>query len=218
MARKYEMQKRKAAAAETRARIIAAAHALLNHEPSTLTLQEVAKAAGITRAAVYKSVGSRRALLAAVFEDQGRLVDFDRVLRAAQLEDPAEAVIETVRESCRAWAVMPGAIRKTLALAVVDAEIGELVGRYEGYRRAEMTALATRAHRAGILKVQQTVDEAAATLTLLTGFAAFDHHALNADRHKAADHLVQVVTAALGIANDAAPRRARRVLRRQSHS
>lgn len=69
-------------------------------EGTSLSLIEVAAAAGVSRATIYKSVGSRPALLAAVFEDQGRLIQFDRMLAAAQVDDPVQAILATVRESC----------------------------------------------------------------------------------------------------------------------
>ena len=142
MGRSYDMRTRARVAAGTRASILEAAHRLLNQRDiPALTLQEVAAAAGVSRATIYKSVGSRVRLLAAVFEDQGRLIGFDRVLAAIQMDDPAVAVVATVRESCRAWSVMPDAIRKTLALAALDAEVGQLVRDYERHRRARLAAL-----------------------------------------------------------------------------
>lgn len=200
MPRSYDMRKRGRAAADTHARIIEAAHRLLNQrDGGALALQEVADAAGVSRATIYKSVGSRRDLLAAVFEDQGRLLGFDRVLAAMRFEDPARAIVATVRESCRAWAVMPDAIRKTLALAVIDAEVGELVQQYERYRRAELAGLARRASLGVVLRARLRVSEAAATLALLTSFPAFDQLRLEHDAATATGHLVRMTKASLGL-------------------
>lgn len=199
MGRSYDMRQRGQSAAGTRAGIIAAAHRLLGRREGTLTLQEVAEAAGVSRATVYQSVGSRVALLAAVFEDQGRLLGYHRVLAALELPDPARAVVAAVRESCRAWAVMPEAIRKTLALAVIDVAAGELVERYERYRRAELAALARRAHRAGALGRGVSAQYAAVALALLTGFPAFDQLRLTHNPPQATRQLVRMARAALGI-------------------
>jgi AcrR family transcriptional regulator len=194
------MRGRAEAAARTRAGIIEAAHALLERPERTgLTVQEVADAAGVTRATVYKSVGSRRALLTAVFEDQGGRVDYGRVRAAASLADVREALEETVRESCRAWSVSPASIRKTLALAVLDEEAGELVSRYEGYRRGEMAVLARRAHRAGALGAGVTVADATAVLVVHTSFAAFDLLSEAGGVGRATEQLVRSACAALGV-------------------
>jgi AcrR family transcriptional regulator len=206
MGRSYDMRTRARVAAGTRASIVEAAHRLLNQRDSTaLTLQEVAAAAGVSRATIYKSVGSRARLLAAVFEDQGRLIGFDRVLAAIQMDDPAVAVVATVRESCRAWSVMPDAIRKTLALAALDAEIGQLVRDYERYRRARLAALARRACRAGAPGTRPRVRDAAATLALLTSFTTFDQLRLEHDRRRSTDLLVRMAKALLGIGQEVEP-------------
>lgn len=203
MGRRYDMRTRTRAAAGTRAAIVDAAHRLLNQRESTaLTLQEVAAAAGVSRATIYKSVGSRARLLAAVFEDQGRLIGFDRVLAAIQMDDPAVAVVATVRESCRAWSVMPNAIRKTLALAALDAEIGQLVRTYERHRRARLAALARRVCRAAAKGTRPRVRDAAATLALLTSFTTFDQLRLEHDTSRSTDLLLRMARALLGIAHD----------------
>ena len=154
----------------------------------------------MSRATIYKSVGSRVRLLAAVFEDQGRLIGFDRVLAAMEEADPAGAVVATVRESCRAWSVMPDAIRKTLALAALDAEIGQLVRNYERHRRARLAALARRlCGAAGARGTQLRVREAAAALALLTSFTTFDQLRLEHDARRSTDLLVRMAKASLGI-------------------
>jgi AcrR family transcriptional regulator len=152
----------------------------------------------VTRATIYKSIGTRRELLTAVFEQQGQRIEYERVWAAGALPDPGKALVETVRESCRAWSRAPEAIRKTLALAVMDAEAGELVARYEGYRRADMAALARRAHEAVALGEGVSAKHAGVVLGLLTSFAAFDLLRVDGER-AATDHLVRSVRAALGI-------------------
>lgn len=197
--RAYDMRRRAQAAERTRGRILDAAHALLDRPGrATLTLQEVAEEAGVTRATVYLSVGTRAQLLAAVFEQQGERIGYGRVQDAGANLDPAEAVLDTVRQASRAWARAPRAIRNTLALAALDTEIGALVGRYEGYRKAEMAALAHRAHAGGAFREGVTAEHAAVVLGLLTSFITFD--SLRAMGARAATgHLVQMARDALGI-------------------
>jgi AcrR family transcriptional regulator len=193
------MRRRAQSAAHTRERILDAAHALLDRPGgSALTVQEVADAAGVTRATVYKSVGTRAELLAAVFEQQGERVRYEHVRAAAGLPDPGQAVLETVRHACRAWARAPRAIRNALALAALDPEVGGLVARYEGYRRGEMSALAARAHGAGALGDGVTVEHAGVVLGLLTSFAAFDL-LRGMGARPATEHLVRAARDALGV-------------------
>jgi AcrR family transcriptional regulator len=196
MARSYDMRTRSLAAAGTRTAIVDAAHRLLNQRDSTaLTLQELAAAAGVSRQTIYKSIGSRAQVLAAVFEDQGRLISFGRVLAAMELPDPLAAVVATVRESCRAWSVMPDAIRKTLALSALDPEIGALVQTYERHRRAKVATLARRAYRAGAAGTRPRGQEAGTTLALLTSFTTFDQLRVEYDETRSTELLVRLARA-----------------------
>ena len=83
MVRSYDMTRRSRLADHTRASIIEAAHALLAEpDGGSLSVQDVAEAAGVSRATIYNRVGTRRALLSAVFEDPGRRIEYARVLAA----------------------------------------------------------------------------------------------------------------------------------------
>jgi AcrR family transcriptional regulator len=200
MSRSYDMTKRARSASANRQGILDAAHELLGRsDGGTLTLQEVAEAAGVSRATIYNRVGSRADLLTAVFEDQGRLIGFGRVLAAMADPDPAHAVLETVRESARAWEVMPVAIRRTKALAVMDDEVGDLVRTFEGYRRREIAVLVERAHRDGVLSGEGPVEALSATLALLTSFESYDHLRLLHSAAEATDILLRTAARSLGI-------------------
>ncbi len=192
--RSYDMGRRGVAAAQTRAAIIEAVHGLLEApDASRLTLEEVARAAGITRATVYNQFGSRRALLTAAFGDQGRLVRYDRVIAATALGDPREALHATLREVCRAWETIPQAIRRVLALAVLDPEIGEVVDRYERARRAQMAALARR------LAAPVGAEDGAAILGALTNPLAYYQFRADAGAQLAARRLEHATMTALGL-------------------
>ncbi len=194
------MARRSADAAITRAGIIAAAHRLLNDPSgSSLPLDDVANAAGVTRATLYNHFGSRSALLAAVFEDQGRLIQYDRVQSAQQQRDLHEALTRTLRELGRAWSSQRTAIRRILALAVIDAEIETLVLRYERYRREEIGALAQRLGAAGMLGPNVDTSEASAILGALTSFQFFEVLCLADSPSAATRRLIHLATSALGV-------------------
>ncbi len=198
MVRRYDMRTRLQHVETTRAEIIAAAHTLLEgDDPHRLTLDEVARAAGVSRATVYNQFGSRPHLLAAVFEDQGRLIRYDRVQAAMTLPDPRDALAATMRELARAWSSRSKAIRRVLALAVVDPEIGDIVHRYERYRRSEMATLADRLDAAGLLRVSRS--DAAAILGVVTGFDMFDALSFDASKRAASERLVRIAFASLGL-------------------
>jgi AcrR family transcriptional regulator len=188
------MQRRGVAVGQTRAAIIDAVHALLNDRKSSgLTLEEVARAAGVTRVTVYNQFGSRRSLLAAAFSDQGRLIGYDCVIAATALPDARQALKATLHETCRAWEVIPRAIRRVLALAVLDPEIGELADRYERARRAQMASLARR------LEAPVGADAAVAILGALTHPQTYFQFREGAGAESAARSFEHVVLMALGL-------------------
>jgi AcrR family transcriptional regulator len=186
------MARRGQAAALTRAAIVDAVHRLLDApEAGQLTLDEVARAAGVTRATVYNQFGSRRALLTAAFADQGRLVRYDRVTAAAAIADPRQALRAVLREACRAWETKPQAIRRVLALATLDREIGEVAGHYEQARRAQMAALAAR------LDAPIGAREAAAVLGAVTHPLTYYQFRVGASARTTARRLADAALAAL---------------------
>ena len=192
------MRRRRAAAEETRQRILDAAHELLERpDGGRLALEDIADRAGVTRATIYNRIGGRAELLAAVFTDQGRLVEFDRVLAALEIDDPVKATIRTVRESCRSWSLRPDAIRRTLALASVDSEVHVLVERYERSRRARLGVLANRLFGSGETSADRR--HVADTLAITTSFQAYDLLRLDHAHHAATRRLLAMTRSALGI-------------------
>ena len=191
------MQRRGLAAGQTRAAIIEAVHTLLNApRSSNLTLEEVARAAGVTRVTIYNQFGSRRSLLTAAFSDQGRLIAYDRVVAATAMPDAGLALRATLHEVCRAWDVIPRAIRRVLALAVLDSEIGDVAERYERARRTQMAALARR------LEAPVGPSAAAAILAALTHPQTYFQFRADAGAKTAARRLEQVVLSALGFSGE----------------
>jgi AcrR family transcriptional regulator len=188
------MRRRSAAAARTRAAVVNAVHELLDApDAGRLTLDDVARAAGITRATVYNQFGSRQALLAAAFADQGRLVRYDRVLDALAIDDPRAALQTTIRETCRAWDTIPQAVRRVLALAELDPEIGAVVAGFERSRRARMAPLARR------LDAPIGATEAAAVLGAMTSPLTYYQFRTGAGPRVAARRVFHAIVAALGL-------------------
>ncbi len=203
MTRRYDMRRRSRGAALTRSAIVDAAYALLDaKEASGLTLDEVARAAGVSRATIYNQFASRRELLATVFEDVGRRIRYDRVQRAEALADPRHALLAMLRELGRAWSVRPRVRRRILALGVIDPEIGDVNDRYERYRRATMAAFASRLAEAGLLGHGLTASDAAGILAALTSPQFFDVLRAGRTVRVATETLVHIASTSLGITLD----------------
>ena len=132
--RPYVSPKRAAAAAETRAQIIQAAVGLLEDGPTQMSLEAVAKAAGVTRLTVYKQFGSRRGLLEAVFDENARRFGIVRMAQAITHEDPRQGLRLAVEILCDFWGSHPSFARLHDA-AAADAEFAEALATRNERRR-----------------------------------------------------------------------------------
>src|SRR5690348_8744600 len=98
--RPYRMGVRQAAAEETRARIVAAARAMLAAPGGigAFTVDAVAKEAGVARMTVYYQFGSKTGLIEAVFDSLAIVrTGVPRLIAALALPEPADTLAEFVR-------------------------------------------------------------------------------------------------------------------------
>src|SRR5260370_22569578 len=100
--RRYRSPARDASSGQTRARIVAAAAALLRSPEAIggFSLEAVGKAAKVTRLTVYNQFGSRRALLEAVFDDRAERGGLHRVAEAMAAAAPAAPFLMLIAIFC----------------------------------------------------------------------------------------------------------------------
>jgi len=198
--RSYDMSRRSRAVDAAREQASSAAYQLLAdpacHE---LSLDDVARAAGVTRATLYNQFGSRAALLVAIFRELARRMKAERIYVAMRLPDPLQALNATLRESTRAYAREQRVIRKLFAFAALDAEVQVEVARSERTRRESLAHLAARLSERGQLRM--SVEDATALLASLTSFQAFEAWAFDAGPRITEQRLRQLAHAGLGISN-----------------
>jgi AcrR family transcriptional regulator len=141
--RPYVSAKRAAAAAETRAQIIQSAMGLLEDGPAQMSMDAVAKAAGVTRLTVYKQFGSRRGLLEAVFDENARRFGIVRMAEAMSHEDPRRGLRLAIEILCDFWGSHPSFARLHDA-AAADAEFAEALATRNERRRRVFDQLLAR--------------------------------------------------------------------------
>src|SRR5207237_9663991 len=136
--RSYVSSVRTAAAAETRDRVIAAAAKCLREDASiaSFSLDNVAKAAGVTRLTVYNQFGSRRALLEAVFDEIARQGGLAGIADAMAMTDPHAALERLVEIFCAFWSRDSAVGRLHDAMATDPEFAAALVERNERRRKA----------------------------------------------------------------------------------
>jgi AcrR family transcriptional regulator len=167
--RPYQKRTREAATAETRARIVDAARALLTDASGELnfTIDAVAQRADVARMTVYYQFDSKRGLLEALFDDLAQRGQMNELRKAFTVADPKTALDRFIETFVRFWSADRMIIRRLNALAALDAEVDQALRERGSWRREGLTVLVQR------LKGAQD-DTLVDVLHLLTSFEAYD--------------------------------------------
>lgn len=140
--RPYSSAVRDAAAAETRARLVAAAGEVLR-DGGKLSLDAVARRAGVTRLTVYNQFGSRRGLLEAVFDDRAAQGGLHRLEEALAETDGRAAARRVVAIFCDFWS-SDGAVARLHDAVAGDPEFAAALTERHQRRRHLWDVLTSR--------------------------------------------------------------------------
>jgi AcrR family transcriptional regulator len=143
--RKYVSTVRSAAAEEKRERVLSAASRLLREGRSIsgVSVEAVAKSAGVTRLTVYNQFHSRRGLLEEVFDRIAGTGGLGRIAEAMSMADPAAAIERIVQIFCEFWDHDP-AIGRLSEASGSDPEFAEAIDERNERRRKLLTVLVGR--------------------------------------------------------------------------
>jgi AcrR family transcriptional regulator len=199
--RKYEQRLRAEAADETRERILDAVHDRLREAPAEpVSVDRIAKMAGVARSTVYLIFGSRTGLFDAFGERLFDRAGFERLAQAATQADARDNIRDGTRTATRMFAADRDVFRAMYAMSQLDKEaVGSAVERWEERRMTGMRRIAGELAEQGHLRPGVTADHAANVLWVLTSFESFDllytGRGLSVD--KAADALIEMKERAL---------------------
>jgi AcrR family transcriptional regulator len=174
--RKYEQRLRAEAAEQTRRRILDAVYQRLHDAPTTpVSVEQVARAAGVSRSTVYLVFGSRAGLFDALTEDLWQRAGFQQVVDAVADPDARRHLRGGIAGGVRVFAAHRDVFRALFSMAELDADaVGGAIARIEENRAGGMTHLAQRLAEQDLLRADVSVDQAADLLWLLTSFDSFD--------------------------------------------
>ena len=174
--RRYQQRLRAQGAAKTRRRVLDAVYDRMREAPSEpVSLERVARMAGVARSTVYSIFGSRAGLFDALGADLLRRGGFDRLMAAVADPDAREGMRGGIRGGVEMYAPHRDVLRVLFSMAMLDADaVGGAVARMEEGRAGGMTFLAGRLAEQGILRADVTADEAAELLWIVTSFDCFD--------------------------------------------
>jgi AcrR family transcriptional regulator len=191
--RPYRSSRRRLAAERTRARLLKAASATLA-DREVISLDAVAKRAGVTRLTVYNQFGSRRALLEAVFDNMAERGGLHRIGEAMTNPDPQAALQQIVAIFCDFWSVHRGALWRLHAASAIDPEFEESLRARNERRRHLLSVLVDRMMK-GRRKRLEVVTELIDVLFALTSVAFFSEFRAGGRNTKAACRLIQALAA-----------------------
>jgi len=135
-----------------------------------VSLDAVAKAAGVTRLTVYNQFGSRRALLEAVFDDLAQRGGLARLPEAMTHSDPRAGLDRLIAIFCAFWDFRRAAMARLEAEGVADPELADSLAARNARRRQALTVLVGRMiGRSGARAPQDLVD----VLFALTAYSFF---------------------------------------------
>jgi AcrR family transcriptional regulator len=172
--RAYKSPLRDAATSATRARVVAAAAAILGAAEGVrkFSLEAVARKAGVTRLTVYNQFGSRRALMEAVFDERAASGGLFRLIEAMHGPDPRAALLRIIGIFCDFWSSDPATMSRLHASGGSDPEFAaSLHERNE--RRREVLSVVVRRLAEGRRVAPKALSNLVDILFALTSFAFF---------------------------------------------
>jgi AcrR family transcriptional regulator len=174
--RRYEQRLRAQTAEETRRRVLDAVYEHLREAPARpVSVDRVARTAGVARSTVYVIFGSRAGLFDAVGEDLLERGGFHRVLEAIADPDPRVTVRDGIAGSVHTFAAHRDVFRALMSMTALDPDaVGGAMQRSEERRARGMLWLGRRLAGHGQLREGLGAKRAADRLWVLTSFDAFD--------------------------------------------
>jgi AcrR family transcriptional regulator len=174
--RRYEQRLRAQTAEETRRRVLDGVYDQLREAPAQpVSVDRIARTAGVARSTVYVIFGSRAGLFDALAADLFERGGFQRVLDAIADPDPRVTVRAGITGGVHTFAADRDVFRALVSMAELDPDaVGGAMQRSEERRARGMLRLARRLAKEGLLQEGLGAKRAADRLWVITSFDAFD--------------------------------------------
>jgi AcrR family transcriptional regulator len=165
---------RRRASGDSVDRVLEAAEQLIKKNAFHLaTMDEIATAAGVSRATVFNRFGSKLGVLQALFSRAIEGPEMEAIRRALEIEDPVESLEALIGASCAIWESQSFIHEQLQAIVVLEPDASVLIDQQRQDQRADLQLLARRLSRAGQLRPELSEARATATLHMLTSLESF---------------------------------------------
>jgi AcrR family transcriptional regulator len=165
---------RRRGSAESVDRVLDASERLIRDgEFHSATMEELAAAAGISRATVFNRFGSKLGVLEGLAERCNTGPEMRAIQEALEIEDPVASLESTIEASCAIWEASGFIYEQLKAIVVLEPDAAALIDQQSDEQRADLQGLSRRLARAGKLRPGVSEARAAATLHMLTSLESF---------------------------------------------
>jgi AcrR family transcriptional regulator len=155
-------------------RVLEAAARLIGEDAfHTATMDEIAEAAGVSRATVFNRFGSKLGVLQELFTRAMEGPEMRAIREALKIEDPVAALDAVIDAGCVCWEKHGPVIEQLQAIAVLEPDAGEMVELERKEHRNDLRGLARRLAAAGRLRSELSESRATAALHMLTSVESF---------------------------------------------
>src|SRR5918994_2486723 len=155
-------------------RVLEAAERLIREDAfHSATMDELAAAAGVSRATVFNRFGSKLGVLQALFTRGMEGPEMRAIQEALAIEDPVEALEAAIDASCAIWEAYGFIHEQLQAIVVLERGASALIERQREEQRADLKGLTRRLARASRLRSGISEARATATLHMLTSLESF---------------------------------------------
>jgi AcrR family transcriptional regulator len=165
---------RRPESSETVDRVLEAAERLIKKGGfHAATMDELAVAAGVSRATVFNRFRSKLGVLEALFTRGMEGPEMAAIQEALALEDPVAALEASIEAGCAIWDTYGFVHLQLQAVAVLEPDAAALIDEQRDEQRADLERLTRRLAKADRLRPGLSQARATATLHMLTSLESF---------------------------------------------